>query len=55
MLISSLYIYKKKHIEKGRCHRVSGSFVRKPRFHVIVGLKGDIVRKTVVISKTSTS
>ena len=30
-------------------------FGRKPRFHVIVGLKGDIVRKTVAISKTPTS
>ena len=33
----------------------SGSFGRKPRFHVIVGLKGGIVTKTVVISKTPTS
>ena len=39
-----------------RCHRlVSGSFGRKPRSHAIVGLKGDIVRKTVLISKTPTS
>ena len=26
-----------------------------PRFHVIVGLKDDIARKTVVVSKTPTS
>ena len=26
---------------KARCHRISESFGRKPRFHVIVGLKGD--------------
>ena len=37
------------------CHHVSGSFGRKPHFHGIVGLKGDIVKKTVVILKTPTS
>ena len=48
-------IYIEKHIEKARCHCISGSFGRKPRFHVIVGVKGDIVRNAVVISKTPTS
>ena len=44
MSISILYIYR--NIEKARCHRISGSFGRKLFFHVIVGLKGEIVRKT---------
>ena len=32
------YRYRKKHIEKSLSHRISGSFGRKPLFHVIESL-----------------
>ena len=57
MSVLSLYTGVYKNIEKAQCHRILGSFGRKPLFHVIsrqfkvsevwgtVGLKCDILRE----------